>query len=99
MDRPGNKQPASVYIAHAHEDESLARRLISHLAPLQIQGLITASPLTSTVPAGDWPASLNQLKEAQVALFLLSPAALESGFFKQDIELATARDAARETAV
>jgi hypothetical protein len=75
----GAPGPVRVYISYAHQDKALLNRLVSHLAPLEREKLITLF-YDDRLPAGvSWRVALNrELSRARIALFLVSADALAS---------------------
>src|SRR5579859_2226552 len=70
----GSHKPIELFCSYAHEDESLLRKLQTHLSILKRQGLISTWHDRQIVPGTDWAQAIDMhLNSASVILLLISP--------------------------
>ena len=72
-------KPVNVFITYSHKDAEAKDELITHLASLQRDGLISVLHDTETVPGGTWrDVVFGNLAGSDILLYLTSPASLAS---------------------
>jgi hypothetical protein len=70
-----------IFFCYAHEDETLLKKLKTHLRPLQREGLIDIWCDRDISPGADWEREIIQeLNTAQIILLLVSPDFMESDY-------------------
>src|SRR5947209_9791837 len=73
--------PLSVFIAYAHEDDSLRQQLETHLSLLRRQGLISEWHDGEILPGAEWNREIDeQLEGASIILLLISADFLASDY-------------------
>src|SRR5438105_9554371 len=89
-----------VFICYAHKDESLMRELVSHLEPLEQQGLITIW-YDRMIPGGaDWKQEIDKhLNAARIILLLVSANFMASKYSQVEVKRAMERHDAGEAQV
>ncbi len=81
------KKSMEVFCCYARKDQSLLKKLIVHLMPLQRQGLISVWNDMNISPGAVWEAEVSKhLNTAQVVLLLISPDFMASEYC-YDIEM------------
>lgn len=86
-DAPASTAAINVFISYAHEDGDLLKQLVTHLANLQRQGIITASHDRQISAGQEWREQIHtHLHTAQIILLLISADFMASDFCN-DIEL------------
>jgi hypothetical protein len=82
--------PVSIFISYARKDEAYMQELVSHLYPLQRDGLISSWYDGQILPGEEWAPQIKQnLEQAQVILLLISKDFLNSDYC-YEIELTKA---------
>src|SRR6266516_2187775 len=67
------KQPVTVFLSYAHEDEPLCDQLKAHLSLLQHQGLVSTWHDRRILPGADWAQEIDTaLETAPIVLLLVS---------------------------
>jgi hypothetical protein len=86
-------KPIGIYYSYSHKDQKLLEQLVSHLKPLEMQGLMKGWYDRLIEPGGDWKSQIDQhLNEADLILLLVSPSYLNSDFCVQvEVSLAMER--------
>jgi len=70
-----------IFFCYAHEDESLLKRLKTHLKPLQRQGLINMWHDRDISAGAEWEREIDEhLNAAQIILLLVSPDFMDSDY-------------------
>ena len=73
--------PIKIFFCYAHEDETLLKKLKTHLKPLQRDGLIDVWHDRDITAGAEWEQEINQhLNEAQIILLLVSPDFIASDY-------------------
>src|SRR5436305_5294340 len=73
--------PVNIFFCYAHEDETLLKKLKTHLRPLQRQGLITEWYDRDISAGTEWEQQIKeQLNSAQIILLLVSPDSMDSDY-------------------
>lgn len=86
-------QPLKIFISYARKDANYKDDLLVHLSPLKRNGLIEAWHDSDVEPGEVWESEiLNQLQEADVILFLVSPNFMASEYIhREEIQRAMER--------
>ncbi len=73
--------PVTIFFCYAHEDETLLKKLKSHLRPLQHQELIDVW-YDRNISAGiEWEQEIDKhLNSSQIVLLLISPDFMDSDY-------------------
>jgi|SRR6266536_3695865 len=75
------KQPVTVFLSYAQEDERLCQELVKHLSLLQRQKLISMWHNQKVQPGTDWAEAIDeQLEHAPIILLLISADFLASDY-------------------
>ena len=84
-------EPIKVFISYSHQDDALRQELVEHLAPLQEYEQLIDLWHDREIPPGDnWDSEINsRLKEADIILFLVSSAFINSRYCRS-VEVAQA---------
>lgn len=94
-------RPLSVFISYSHKDKKLRDRLLTHLAPLERQGLIKNVGDEVIYPGQEWASEINRaLETARIILLLVSPDYLSSDYiFDKEMKLSMDRHASGQARV
>ena len=84
-------EPIKVFISYSHKDDALRQELVEHLSPLQeYEKLIELWHDREIRPGANWDSEIdNRLKEADIILFLVSSAFINSRYCRS-VEVAQA---------
>src|SRR5438067_8677741 len=95
------REPVTLFLSYAHQDEPLLRELKTHLSLLERQGLISTWHDRQIVPGQDWAKEMDKrLEQAAVILLLVSPDFVASDYCYQiEMKRALERHAAGEARV
>ncbi len=75
------REPVTLFLSYAHEDEHLCEQLMKHLSLLQRQGLISTWHDRRITAGTNWDQEINeQLERASIILLLISPDFLASDY-------------------
>lgn len=98
QNQPAEGHPRRVFVSYSHQDEPWKRRVVEALKPLEQQQRIAAWHDRKLLPGQDWDEVIRQaLTRADVILFLVSPAFIESRYCSEvEGRLAVARAEADE---
>jgi hypothetical protein len=90
-----------VFISYSHKDETLRKRLETHLKLLQRQGLISVWSDRKITAGEEWKGKIDEnLESASIILLLVSPDFVASDYcFDQEMKRALARHEARTARV
>jgi TIR domain len=91
-----------IFFSYAHEDEELLHKLMSHLKPLQLSGLVDQFWYDREISAGsEWePEIVKQLNDANIILLLVSSAFMASDYcFSKELRYAIERHERQEVRV
>jgi serine/threonine protein kinase len=70
-----------VFVSYSHKDSRACGELLTHLAPLKVQGRLAVWSDRELAPGDRWSAEIDRaLSETRIAIMLVSPAFLESRF-------------------
>jgi WD40 repeat protein len=95
-----DREQPRVYISYSHKDKALLNRLVSHLAVLEREQLITVFYDERLLPGSNWLTELNQqLDRTQIVLFLVSADALASKSVAREIKIAIDRQRKGEVTI
>lgn len=73
--------PVSIFISYSRKDEAYMQELVSHLYPLQRDGLISSWYDGQILPGEEWAPQIKQnLEQAQIILLLISKDFLNSDY-------------------
>jgi TIR domain-containing protein/biotin-dependent enzyme len=71
----------NIYVSYAHKDERFAKKLNTHLGPLQREGLIELWYDRDISAGMEWEQQINEhLNEAHIILLLISPDFVDSDY-------------------
>ena len=95
------REPVTLFISYAHEDDSLHQKLEKHLSLLKHQGLISTWHDRQILPGMNWAQEIDgQLNKASVILLLVSSDFLASNYcYGIEMQRALARHEAEEAHV
>lgn len=84
QNQPADDHPRRVFVSYAHEDEDWKRRVVEAIKPLEQQQRIAAWHDQKLLPGQKWDGVIRQeLNAADVILFLVSPAFIESQYCRE----------------
>ena len=83
----GETRPYRLFISYSHRSEAIKDRLLIHLAPLKLQGLVSTWNDREIPPGAYWRKEIEQaMNAADAAVFILCADFLASSFC-QDVEI------------
>lgn len=83
QNQPADDHPRKVFVSYSHEDEGWKQRIVEALKPLEEQRRIAAWDDRKLLPGENWDGKIkDELNAADVILFLVSPAFIESDYYR-----------------